>query len=108
MYVDVVEDVVLVPCGLGAVAGRQALPARDYGGDMPHAVLLVRPVVLLYLCVEVLPEGVEGGAEGASDWEDVFGCGVGLPDPYWELPAAWEAVFGDARVWVWAYVEAWG
>ena len=75
------------------------MPSRDYGGDMPYAVLLVRPVVLLCLCVEVLSEGVEGGAEGAGDWEDVFGCGVGLPDPFREIPAAWGTVFRGACAW---------
>ena len=97
----------MAPCVLGTVAGREALSSCDYGGNMPYAVLLVRPMALLYLCVEVLPEGVEGGAEGAGDWEDVFGCGVGLPDPYRELPAAWETVFRGACAWVVACVEAW-
>ena len=108
MYIGVVEDVVLAPCGLGAVVACEELPCRDNGADMPYAVLLVRPMVLLYLFVEVFPEGVEGGAEGAGDLENVFGCGVGLPHPYWELPTAWEAVSGDARARVWAYAEAWG
>ena len=84
------------------------MPSCDNGIDMPYVVLLVRPVVLLYRCVEVLPEGVKGGAEGAGDWEDVFSCGVGLPHPYRELPTAREAVFWGASVWVWAYVKAWG